>query len=307
MVYRAFAGQCRHIHWLNGIPLVFLALLIGALCSSQSAFAQTISPQKEALLAQKGKLLKEIDGYEQKRAEARTTLAQATSLRDMAKGANQVNQANIYAEAVGMSQKTVDTAEKSISEDRERLDAINHALAWEDSVVPRAVPTLVRGHITVTTHYGNFSLDPTKPVELGEHVLVGGDGFLEMQLEDGSRMHLGPNTDFLYERDVKGVYYQIFRGVLHKITIMGVRGSNDEATYRGLHTVGAVRGTDFTLEVKDAQDLFTVLEGEIEVDPGAGRKKISLKAGQQLSVSQSGPTGSPVRFDTNALARWWER
>lgn len=282
--------------------------LIAATCLSPTSPAQTLSPLKQVLLAQKGKLLKEISEYQQKETEAQGTLAQAESLRDMAKSAHEVNQANIYAEAVGLAQKTIETANKNISDDRERLDAIDRALSWHETITPYAVPMLVRGHVTVETPYGSRPFDRTAPVEIGQHLLVGDDGFLELQLQDGSRMHLGPNTDFLYQRDVQGVYYQIFRGALHKITIMGVRGSNDDPTYRGLRTIGAVRGTEFTLEVTPEQDLFTVFEGEIEVNPGQGRDKVTLQAGQKLAVSNSGAGNTPpTGFDAATAAHWWDR
>lgn len=268
-------------------------------------YGQTISPQRQALLGRKGELLKETETLEQKKGEAQATVTQGSSLRDMAKAANQPDQANTYAEAVGVAQQAIAAADKKIAEDQQRLDAINRALTWEDSVVPRAVATVMRGQITVKTRYGGFALDPTKPVGLGEHLVVGKDGFLELQLCDGSELHLGPNTDFLYQRDVQGVYYQIFRGELHKISIMGVRGANDEPTYRGLQSVVAVRGTEFTFEVNPDGEIFAVFEGVIDVDPGSGRQKMTLTAGYKLIVPKSGRVGQPVAFDPNSISHWW--
>jgi ferric-dicitrate binding protein FerR (iron transport regulator) len=282
---------------------IFLSAILGF---PSTLASQTISPQRQALLGRRGELLKETKTLEQKKAEAQATVTQGSSLRDMAKAANKPDQANTYAEAVGVAQQAIAAADKKIAEDQERLEAINHSLTWEDSAVPRAVATVMRGHVTVMTPYGKFALDPTKPVELGEHLMVGEDGFLELQLGDGSEMHLGPNTDFVYQRDVQGVYYQIFRGEIHKISIMGVRGANDEPTYRGLRCVAAVRGTEFTFEVNSDAETFTVFEGEIEVDPGAGRAKEILTAGQKLTVTRS-PSVTRVAVDPNVVVpHWWE-
>lgn len=307
MAYAAFferhssVGRCYRIYLLVSVSL------IAAIGLTPAALSQTLSPQKQVLLAQKGKLLKDIAEYEQKKTEAQGTLAQAESLRDMAKAANQFNQANIYAEAVGLAQKTIETAAKNISDDRERLDSINHALSWHETIMPYAIPTLIRGHISVETSYGSRPFDRTAPVEIGQHVLVGDDGFLELQLQDGSQVHLGPNTDFLYQRDVQGVYYQILRGALHKISSIGVRDTNDGPTYRGLHTIGAVRGTEFVLEVTPNEETFTVFEGEVQVSTEDGGKEATLKAGQSLTVSKSGPMGTPTSFDTKTAAHWWNR
>ncbi len=295
-------------HRLSIAACSFLSL-VALLALGPALLAQTISPQRQTLLKRKGELLKEIKEYDQKKADAQKTLEQGASLRDMAAAANQPDQANIYARAVGVAQQTIDTADKYIADDNQRLDAINRALTWRDSALPLAVPTIVRGHITVEGRYGSRPFDPTVPVEIGQHISVGDDGFLELQLEDGSEMHLGPNTNFEYGRDVQGVYYQLFRGEMHKVTtaVMGVRAANDEPRYKGLQAIGAVRGTDFTLEIAGTQDVFAVFEGEVDVDPGGGRDKVSLHGGQKLAVPRSGPVGPPIAFDSKIASRWWER
>jgi hypothetical protein len=291
----------------RGFTRCSLALCAMFAISSVPLLGQPLSAEKQILLKRKGELLKEIQGYEQKKAAAQATLSQAISIRDMAKAANHVNDANVAAEAVGVSRQAIATAEKDIADDQQRLDAINRALNWPASAQPRAVATLARGHIVLETPNGPRPFDPTAPVEIGEQISVGDDGFLELQLDDGSQMQLGPKTDFEYQRDVQGVYYQLFQGELHKITIMGVRGANDQARYRGLQSISAVRGTEFTLEIIGGQDVYTVFEGWIEVDPTAGRAKIAVKAGQRLTVSKSGAVGQPVAFDPKTVQHWWEQ
>lgn len=67
----------------------------------------------------------------------------------------------------------------------------------------------------------------------------------------------------------------------------------------------AFRGTDFTLATDCQEDIYTVLEGEVEVDPGGGRPKVTLTGGQQLVVPKTGSAEPVARFDPNALVRWW--
>lgn len=47
--------------------------------------------------------------------------------------------------------------------------------------------------------------------------------------------------------------------------------------------------------------------GEIEVDPGAGRPKLTLTAHQQIIVPKSGIVGLMTNVDANNLLRWWEK
>lgn len=288
-----------------GFPLSLLALLLFSAVMPVSA--QTLSADREVLLKRKAELLKSIEGYRRKQTESQATLDQATSLQRQAHAAGDATNASIASQAMDVAKQALANAQKYEREDRERLDAINRALTWPESNKPQGVATLVRGQIFRETPSGRVPFDPATPVRLGDRISTE-DGFLELQLEDGSQMQIGPKTDFLYDRDVQGIYYQLFQGALHKITIiMGVRGANDQPRYKGLHCIAAVRGTEFTLELKNGQDVFQVFEGQIEVDPGGSRDKISLTGGQMLVVRKSGAVDQPVAFDARTAAHWWER
>lgn len=309
MLYRV--PRRRNSTWIRGRGnLLSRAVALAVFASSFPALlpAQTLSPQRQILLKRKAEVLKSIEAYQKKETEAQSTIDQATSMRNRYDASRDSKNAGIAAQAMDVAKQALANAQKYERDDRERLEAINRALAAPETNKPQGIPTLTRGHVVRQTPQGNVPFDPASPVRLGDRISTGNDGFLELQLDDGSQMHIGPNTDFLYERDVQGTYYELFKGELHKITILiGVRGATDQPRYRGLQAIAAVRGTDFTLEVDNGQDVFRVLEGEIEVDPGAGRAKIVVKPGQKLTVSGSGPVPQPSIFDPISADRWWEK
>ncbi len=239
-------------------------------------------------------------------------LGQAQAAHRQALSNNDSDGIGITQQAIWNAQQALEEAQNNLAIDQKRLHAVMEALVlWRsagDAIGPRALATIYRGSITVDTPQGPRPFDPHAPIHTGQHIRLGPNAFLELQLEHGSEMHLGPNSDFEYERDVKGVQWQLFKGELHKVTIiMGVRGANDDTRYRGAHTISSVRGTDFTLSTDGKEDTVTVLEGSVEVHPDGGRPKLTLTGGQQVVVPKSGPVGPPTKFDPKTITRWWER
>jgi FecR protein len=287
----------------------FIFAYCAAIGLSPAATAQK-APNAD-LLEVKGVFLKHVNDDRTQIDKYEGLLARAQDAHSQAVKDSDIDGENVTAEAIGNAQQALDRARLNLADDQTRLDAVNRALQWwgdnRDTGVPRALATILRGQVTVDSPTGPVVFDPNSPVRPGERIHVGDKSFLELQLDDGSQMHLGPGTEFLYERDVQGVYWQLFRGEMHKITIiMGVRGAN-EPRYRGCTAIAAVRGTDFTLETNGTGDTFTVLDGAIEVDPGSGRDKVMLRGGQRLVVAKSGAVGSPVTFDAKTLSHWWAR
>lgn len=263
------------------------------------------------LLQMKGHFLKQVNEDNTTITRDESLLTQAEAAHRQALSNNDSDGAAVTLQATQNALKALETARVNLAADQKRLDAVNQALVlWTsvgDSVGPRALATIVRGTIVIDTPQGAKPFDPYAPVKPGQHIHLGPDAFLELQLGNGSEMHLGPNSDFEYERDVQGVQWELFKGELHKITIiMGVRGSNDDARYRGANAICAVRGTDFTLSTDGSQDTITVLEGSVEVDPGAGRSKVTLTEGEKLIVPKSGMVAPLKQIDPKTVVRWWE-
>lgn len=291
------------------VCVLVVALLIPDI-SVLSASAQEV-PNAD-LLQMKGEFLKRVNDDNAATARNEALLGRAQAAHQQALSDNDSDGIAVTAQAISNAKQALDQAQRNLADDQQRLAAANQALVlWDsagDSVGPRALATIVRGHITVDTPQGPKPFDPYVPIQPGQHIRLGPDAFLELQLGNGSEMHLRPGTDFEYERDVQGVQWEVFKGELHKITvIMGVRDANDEARYRGLTAVCAVRGTDFTLSTEGNQDTVTVLEGSVEVDPGAGRPKVTLTGGQRLVVPKSGSIGPVTTLDPKGVSRWWEK
>ncbi|HEV2135790.1 MAG TPA: FecR domain-containing protein [Terracidiphilus sp.] len=298
------AGRKRIFGGVMGTFLCLLCLLL-----PNSGSAQNV-PNAD-LLQMKGEFLKRVNEDKAAMGRDQDLLSRAQAAHQQALSDHDSDGAGVTQQAIENAQQALDAARQNLGDDEKRLDAANHALVlWTtigDSIGPRALATIFRGQITVDTPQGAKPFDPNLPVQPGQHIHLGPNAFLELQLGNGSEMHLKANTDFEYERDVKGVEWQIFRGEMHKITIiMGVRGANDDARYRGLTATCAVRGTDFTLSTDGKKDTVTVLEGSVEVDPGGGRTKVTLTGGQQLVVPKTGAVASMTSLDPKAVARWWK-
>lgn len=263
------------------------------------------------LLRMKGQFLKQVNEDSAAVTRNENLLTRAEAAHQEALSNNDSDGASVTLQATQNALQALETARLNLAADKKRLDAVNQALVlWTsvgDSIGPRALATIVRGTITVDSPQGPKPFDPYAPVHPGQHIHLGPDAFLELQLGNGSEMHLGPNSDFEFERDVQGVQWELFKGEMHKITIiMGVRGANDDARYRGATAICAVRGTDFTLSTDGNRDTVTVLEGAVEVDPGAGRPKVALTGGQQVVVPKSGIVAPLKQMDPNTVVRWWE-
>lgn len=292
----------------TAVACLLLAWLV-SVNSVSSASAQSV-PNAD-LLAMKGEFLKHVNEDKAAIANDQALLGRARAAHQQALSDNDSDGISVTGQAINNAQQALDRATRNLKDDQLRLAAAEHALTlWTaagDSIGPRALATIVRGQIVVDTPQGPKPFDASLPVQPGQHIRLGPNAFLELQLGNGSEMHLGPNTDFEYERDVNGATWEIFKGELHKITvIMAVRGANDETRYRGPTAICAVRGTDFTLSTDGNKDTVTVLEGSVEVDPQGGRPKTTLSAGQQLVVPKSGTMASPKYFDSKTVSRWWE-
>lgn len=298
----------------NGIPFAKswprLLQIIACLCVVTSVALSQKVPNAD-LLEMKGEFLKRV--HEDKAVIARDQglVSRAQAAHQQALSDNDSDGMSVTAQAIDNARRALDRASRNLADDETRLAAANHALTlWTaagDSIGPRALATIVRGQILVDTPQGPKPFDANLPVKPGQQIRLGPNSFLELQLGNGSEMHLGPNTTFEYERDVQGARWELFRGEMHKITaIMGVRGANDETRYRGLIATCAVRGTDFILSTDGQQDTVTVLDGSVEVDPGGGRPKVILNRGQMQMVPQTGAIPPARSFNSESIRKWWE-
>jgi hypothetical protein len=59
----------------------------------------------------------------------------------------------------------------------------------------------------------------------------------------------------------------------------------------------AVRGTEYSLDIRDGREVLSVYEGVVVATPALGGEPVPVKAGEQLSWGRSLPWPPPVRFD----------
>jgi hypothetical protein len=145
------------------------------------------------------------------------------------------------------------------------------------SVVPAraaAEPEIGTTVITVRSVHGYLGqrerpLNEGARVHLDEVLKTGSDSRAELQLDDDTKLALGPNgrlvlDDFVVgEKSTKRISLNVLKGALRFVT-----GDNDKRAYR-IDTPSAsigVRGTVFDLYVhNDRETLILLLEGEIGV------------------------------------------
>ena len=243
--------------------------------------------------------------------DSQQLLTRAKAAYDTAVTSHDAPNTDIGRQAVETAQKALDVATANREFDRQRLIAVNHALAWPDPGKQFAVPMLVRGTVVKKTASGDVPFDPNAPMLPGDTVDVGPNSALELQFSDGSQIKLSHDTLFNYDSDDSGSLFHLLHGLLKSqrncfptpTAVMGVLGCNGQPRYQTLHFVGAVRGTEFILQANSQGALIAVFEGWVEIEPGSGAEKIPVREGQKLLLPKSGPVGQPVALQASWSAK----
>jgi len=244
-------------------------------------------------------------------ADSQQLLARAQAAYDAAAANHDAPNTDIARQAIETAQKALDVAKANREFDRQRLRAVNHALAWPDPGQRFAVPMLVRGTVVKKTPSGDVPFNPDAPMLPGDTVDVGPNSSLELQFSDGSQIKLGHDTLFSYEVDDAGSLFHLLHGLLKSqrscfptpTAVMGVLGCNGQPRYETLQYISAVRGTEFILQANDDGAVIAVFEGWVEIDPGNGAEKIPVKEGQKLFLPKSGSPGQPVALQPAGSAK----
>lgn len=232
---------------------------------------------------------KEVLQWERALAQAQDAEVWAQEALKKAHKANDEKAMSVALQALDTAKRAKPAAETLIQAARLRLERLIAVLSL---VLPKdktfAVPTLARGKIERKSGEGWEPFDPSRPLMDGDTVQTGPDGRLEIILESGQRVELGPHTAYTYRKEPQGLLHRLFKGrLLFKRPAfqdtppsVPVRGENIRV--QGMTAIAAVRGTEFELGQDEA--------GFTHLRPVAG--KIELAAG---------PGGEPRK-----LTRWWE-
>ncbi len=143
----------------------------------------------------------------------------------------------------------------------------------------------------------------------GTTVRTGPDSGVGMELPDGSRAWLGPDSRFTVAQPPEGwgevgqllnieagvVKAHVMKGIVRKFEVRGTCGG------------GAVRGTSFRVrQAEGGSTVFEVDEGVVEVADLKGDGKVSVTAGFRVEVRPGGLPGKAEPFTPSNGPEPWE-
>ncbi|MBN8583957.1 MAG: FecR domain-containing protein [Ignavibacteria bacterium] len=138
-----------------------------------------------------------------------------------------------------------------------------------------------------------------------EEVKTGEDGFVKLELADGSVMIVGPNSSLMFTenlcKETKTVVKLINGSIWTKVKKLLGGGKFEISTENG---GGGVRGTEFTYEVLNGKDIVKVYEGSFEVNPPKDMSELESSAKQMEQLQKDYEAGKMTteEFTTKLLA-----
>lgn len=138
-----------------------------------------------------------------------------------------------------------------------------------------------------------------------EEVRTGEDGFVKLELADGSVMIVGPNSSLMFTenlcKETKTVVKLINGSIWTKVKKLLGGGKFEISTENG---GGGVRGTEFTYEVLNGKDIVKVYEGSFEVNPPKDMSDLESSAKQMEQLQKDYEAGKMTteEFTTKLLA-----
>lgn len=138
-----------------------------------------------------------------------------------------------------------------------------------------------------------------------EEVRTGEDGFVKLELADGSVMIVGPNSSLMFTenlcKETKTVVKLINGSIWTKVKKLLGGGKFEISTENG---GGGVRGTEFTYEVLNGKDIVKVYEGSFEVNPPKDMSELESSAKQMEQLQKDYEAGKMTteEFTTKLLA-----
>ncbi len=153
------------------------------------------------------------------------------------------------------------------------------------------------------------------PLEQGDHIKTGANGFAEILVDDGSQIRLEENSEITLSelsadsqtKSVTASVYLWFGRMLSNVSRLAHSRSKFEVLTPTV--VAGVRGTDFAVEVLDTKQTDVgVFDGEVGV-AGLDRQKrpmreseVVLGKGYQSSVFRNRPPAPPVQLRERMLS-----
>lgn len=239
-----------------------------------------------------------------KEQEALRARQKAESARDLALRIND-------QKALPIAKLAMETADKALARIRSAMGRTESRLRGVERLrsVPgsgaAAVASIVRGTVEVKTSEGWRKLDQQRPLQPGEEIRTGADGYAEVMFDDGSRVNLHARTSFKLESE--GADESSYRLSMGRIKSEIERLGNRRYSVRTPTAVAGVRGTEYLLEAtEEGATSLTVLRGEVAFGPAGSEPATLVRKGEMAIVGKDGSMQGPRKVELRALQPWWE-
>lgn len=181
---------------------------------------------------------------------------------------------------------------------------------WNHFEANVAVVGAVKAPVFVKRGNGWVTFDGETPIETGDEVRTGPNGFMELIFTDGSIVRLDANSSFVpLEMTEKKSIFEFITGRIHAqyLCMKNRRDICRPIKYRA-HNIGfSPRGTEFQAEISpDGKTTILVMEGTVEITPIKSNKIVVLKPGEQAIVTKDGELQELLPVDLRKIDRWWE-
>ena len=264
----ALSMRPRKLMEISSILLFIGLWLLSPVCNVS---AEEVTKDHLSLWAnqQAVKRQKRIALYRKREAQALVALEKSRSVLKHAEEINDQEAAAIARRAIAISERAIAKMRSKILADEARLEAVEKAHRFK-SKNHFAVTSMLKGGVYKKTDDGWQVFDGSAPLVEGDEIRTGSDGFTEIILTDGSKIQLGPNSNFKAARLGEEIsIYEMLKGRVHAeyacIKKYGLPCSRKLHLRTPIAHIG-VRGTEFSLQVQPEGPVkVIVLEGSLEL------------------------------------------
>ena len=284
-----------------------MAAAVRAQEKTKGGFAGWVEAQKSRCEKAKAALQARIGKMKQAMEQAQAALKFSQEEKDP-------EAATIAQQAIDISQRTISRMEGLITRENSRIAAAERVSKVKGKGHVAAV-SVFNGKVTRTSKGKKIELDPNTPVRPGDRINTGPNGFVEIISTDGTMVQLDRNSEYMFVKQGKDLsIYKLrtgrIRQIITQIKLMPARGKKLMMRRTSVLTPNcavAVRGTIFQLEVDEKKTTtVTMLDGEVELTPKRGKKKVKVKKGEKATIDAQGKITGPEPFEPKSIKKWWE-
>lgn len=171
--------------------------------------------------------------------------------------------------------------------------AFNSTLAAAEAIGKRqadrgldaAVVRGIEGDVFIRTGTGDIRIGSTFILRQGDEIRTGRDAHIELELSDGSRIRLGPDSSFKAEQLTGEFSFSLAFGRLKAIV---KKLAMRRFSVRTPSVAVAVRGTEFEVLQSSTETVIEVYTGVVEASPAAGGAAVTVEAGWRLHLTPAG-------------------